>query len=304
MGKFGLSLAAIAFAAAGAVATAPEAEAAGGGAVPPQGDYSFTGFFGSFDRGELQRGLQVYKEVCSSCHGLDLVRYRELEAFGYTEEEIKAYAAEFEVPTLDEFGEPDFRAAIPSDSFVNPYPNKLAAAAANGGKAPPDLSLIVKSRAAGLGSIGANFLDMLSGGEFATGSSYVAALVGTGYVEEPTVEDIELCQPQGAAETDEAYEERIANFEVPPGTYFNKWYPGCSIAMPSILFEDAVEYADGTPATMEQMAHDVSVFLTWASEPTMEARKQTGIMVMLFLAVFTGILIAVKRETWKDVKKH
>lgn len=304
MGKFGLSLAAIAFAAAGAMTTASDAEAAGGGPVPPQGGYSFTGFFGSFDRGELQRGLQVYKEICSSCHGMDLVRYREIEAFGYTADEIKAFASEFEVPTLDEEGEPTTRPGLPSDRFVNPYPNEIAAASVNGGKAPPDLSLIVKSRAAGLGNIGANFLDMLKGGEFSSGAAYVRALVGTGYVEEPTAEDKMLCLPQGAAETAEEYEARIGEFEIPAGTYFNKWYPGCSIAMAQPLWGDDVEYADGTEASMEQQAHDLSVFLTWASEPTMEARKQTGVMVLLFLAVFTGILVAVKRETWKDVKKH
>jgi len=154
-----------------------------------------------------------------------------------------------------------------------------------------------------LGSIGLNFLDMLQGGEFSSGSDYIAGLVSTGYIEgDPTDEQLMNCLPQGGEESDEDYAERLAEFELTDGTYFNQWFPGCSIGMAQPLYGDDVEYADGTEATIEQQAHDLAVFLTWASEPHMEERKQTGVKVILFLLVFTGILIAVKRQTWAGVK--
>ena len=306
MRRCGLGIATAALVAVGAgVGPASLRAEAAGGAHPPQQDYQFTGFFGTFDRAAAQRGLQVYTQVCSSCHSLDLIRYRELENLGYSQEQIKAFAAEYSVmdgPNDD--GEMFERKAEPKDRFVNPYQNENEAAALNGGKAPPDLSLIVKSRAHGLGSIGSNFMDMLQGGEFATGASYVAALVGHGYVEEPTPEDKMHCQPKNAGESHEAYEARLAAWTPPADGYFNKWFPGCAIKMANPLYEDAVEYADGTPATPEHMAHDVSVFLAWASEPTLEQRKRTGVKVLLFLAVFTGVLVAVKRQTWAGVAKH
>lgn len=343
MRNLGLSIATAALVAFGAGAASQDAAAASA-AVPPQQDYSFTGLFGSFDRGELQRGLQVYVNACSSCHSLDLIRFRELEALGYTEDQIKAFAAEFDIEDgPNEDGDMEDRPGKPADAFPSPFPNVQAAAATHG-KAPPDLSLIVKARAHGLGSIGKNFLDMLRGGEFASGSSYVAALVGDGYRENPTLEDKLACQPISVPsvpkKTDdpewndaivkvsgqpipadisdedwfailepieeevqqEVYIAQLTAWEPAEGTHFNKWFPGCSIAMVNPLYEDAVEYTDGTPATPEQMARDVSVFLTWASEPSLEDRKQTGIGVLLFLIVFTGILIAVKRQVWAGVK--
>ena len=305
MRKYGLSLATAAMIAVGGSALIGSvAQAAGGGAHPPQPDYSFTGIFGSFDRAELQRGLQVYTGVCAACHSLDLVRFRELEALGYSEDQIKAFAATYSIEDgPNEDGDMYDRPGEPKDPFPAPFPNVQAAAASNGGKAPPDLSLIVKNRAHGLGSIGLNFIDMLKGGEFATGTAYVTALLGHGYVEEPTVADKMNCLAPNSGESHEAYEARLEEFTVPAGASFNKWFPGCAIKMPNPLYEDAVEFVDGTPATPEQMAHDVSVFLTWASEPTLEARKETGIKALLFLIVFTGILIAVKRNIWRNVKK-
>lgn len=303
MRKLGHSIAAAALVAFGAGAASGPAEAASA-AHPPQSDYQFTGFFGTFDRAAAQRGLQVYKQVCSGCHGLDLIRYRELSGLGYSEEQIKAFAAEFTTTDgPDENGDMYERPAEPADSFVNPYRNDAEGAALNGGKNPPDLSLIVKSRAHGLGSIGLNFLDMLQGGEFASGASYVSALLGDGYVVDPTVEDKMKCQPARAGESHEDYVARLEGWQPPPGTYFNKWFPGCAIGMPQPLYGEDVEYTDGTEATIEQQSHDVSVFLAWASEPSLEQRKQTGVKVLLFLAVFTGVLIAVKRQTWAGVKK-
>lgn len=347
MRKFALTLAAAAFAVAGTAAAPDRAEAAGAGPVPPQGDFSFDGFFGTFDRAQLQRGLQVFETVCAACHGLDRIRFRELEALGYTEDQIKAYAANFEVQDgPDENGDMFFRPAEPSDPWPNPYRNEQEAAMINGGKAPPDMSLIVKSRNTGVGSIGGNLLDMLQGKEFTSGASYVKHLLATGYVEDPTVEDKMTCGavsvpgiplnaenalwnevmlevtgeeiPAGISYADwrarldpvldevrhEVHVRLTEQWEPSPGSYFNKWYPGCALAMPNPIYPEAVEYADGTEATVEQMMEDVAVFLTWTAEPTMEARKETGVAVLLFLAIFTGVLIAVKRQTWRDVKKH
>lgn len=303
MRKLGLSIATAALVVIGAGTASQDASAASG-AVAPQQDFSFTGFFGSFDRGELQRGLQVYDQVCASCHGLDLIRFRELEALGYTEDQIKAFAATKDITDgPNEDGDMFDRPGKPADAFPNPFENEQAAASVHG-KAPPDLTLMVKARATGLGSIGLNFLDMLRGGEYASGTSYVAALLGDGYREEGqwSMDDLKACKPQGSGQTVEEWEAELAAFELTAGTYFNKWFPGCSIGMANPLYEDAVEYTDGTAATPEQMARDVAVFLTWASEPTLEDRKQLGIGVLLFLIVFTGILVAVKRQVWAGVK--
>jgi ubiquinol-cytochrome c reductase cytochrome c1 subunit len=347
MRKFALTLAAAALAVTGTAAAPDRAEAAGAGPVPPQVDFQHDGFFGTFDRAQLQRGLQVYQTVCAACHGISRVRFRELEALGYTEEQIKAFAATFEVQDgPDENGDMFMRPAEPSDAWPSPYRNEQEAAMINGGKAPPDLSLIVKSRNTGVGSIGGNFLAMIQGKEFTSGASYVKHMVGTGYVEDPTVEDKMSCGavsapgvplnaenalwnevlaevtgeevPAGISYEDwlarlepvrgevrhEVHVRLTEQWEPSPGSYFNKWYPGCAIAMPNVIFDDAVEYADGTPATVENMTEDVAAFLTWTSEPTLEARKETGVAVLLFLAIFTGVMIAVKRNTWRDVKKH
>ena len=233
----------------------------------PSQDWSFTGIFGSFDRAAAQRGLQVYQENCSGCHSLDMVAYRSLAALGYGEEEIVAIAGEKSViDGPDDEGEMFERPARPSDKFVAPFPNPQAAMASNGGAFPPDLSVIVKARKHGY--------------------DYLYALM-IGYSE-----DVPECLPIG----DE--EECI---KLGDDAYYNEYFPGFQIAMPPPLSEDLVEYADGTPATVEQMAHDVTVFLAWAGSPEMEERKRIGIAVMLFLIVFTGLLYAYKRKVWADL---
>ena len=224
---------------------------------PPARDWSFSGIFGQFDRGALQRGLQVYREVCSGCHGLRFIAFRNLEALGYGEDEIKAIAAEYSiVDGPDDEGEMFERPGRPSDRFPLPFPNDKAAAAANNGAVPPDLSLMVKARTGG--------------------ADYVHGLL-MGYAEPPE------------------------GLEVFEGQNYNLYFPGNMTAMAEPLFEDAVEYGDGTPATAEQMATDLSTFLAWAAEPEMEERKSMGIGVMLFLLVFTGVLYAVKRKVWADL---
>lgn len=274
-------LVAAAAAVVGALGFAQPAVAAGAAEKPPQMVWSWTGPFGTFDRASAQRGLQVYTQVCSSCHGLEQVAYRNLTALGYTEDQVKEFAAQFEVQDgPDENGEMFWRPAEPSDQFVSPFPNEQAARAANGGAYPVDLSLVAKNRAHGFGGIGQNFLAMLQIKGFSSGADYLHALLGLGYVDAP--EDVNLL----------------------PGQWYNKYVAGGAIAMPPPLYPDGVEYEDGTEATVEQQAYDVATFLAWAAEPTLEERKRTGVGVLIFLALFTGLLIAVKRQTWADVKKH
>ena len=215
------------------------------------------GLFGTFDRAAVQRGFQVYREVCQACHGLEYVAFRTLGDIGYNEDQIKAIAAEYTLTDgPDDSGEMFERPGLPSDRFPPPYPNEQAGAAANGGKAPPDLSLINKAR---MGS-----------------EDYVYSLL-TGYVDPP------------------------ADFEVPANGYYNAYFPGHVIAMPPPLSADQVTYADGTSATVEQMASDVTQFLAWTAEPKLEVRKQTGLKVVLFLIVLTGLTFALKRKIWADV---
>jgi cytochrome c1 len=231
---------------------------AAGGLKPKAHAWSFEGITGTYDRAALRRGLQVYLEVCASCHSLNLLAYRHLGGVGFTGDEIKAIAAEFEVedgPNDD--GEMFSRTARPSDHFPVPFENDQSARAANAGALPPDLSVINKARKGG--------------------ANYLYALL-TGYKEEA---------PQG--------------FELMEGMSYNDYFPGNQIAMPSPLSEDSVEYADGTKASVEQLAADVTVFLEWAGEPGMEDRKRLGIKVLLFLLVLTAMLYALKRQIWADL---
>ena len=232
---------------------------AGGGNNPaPKGDWHHKGVTGTYDRAALQRGYQVYKEVCAACHSMDLVHFRNLSELGFSEEEVKAIAAEYEVTDgPDDDGEMFQRPAIPADKFINPYANEKQARASNNGALPVDQSLIVKARA---------------GGE-----DYLHALL-TGYKDAPE------------------------GFVVSEGMYYNQYFDGHQIAMAPPLVEDAVTFADDTPATVDQQAKDVVTFLAWAGDPYMEDRKRMGIKVILFLIVFSGMMYVVKRKLWKDVK--
>ena len=234
------------------------ARAAGGGGEIKAHDWSFSGVFGTFDRGALQRGYQVYKEVCASCHSMNLLYYRNLTEIGLNEDQVKEIAAEYEVADgPDGEGEMFMRPAKPSDRFVAPFANEQAARASNNGANPPDLSLIVEAR-----------FD---------GPDYIYSLL-TGYEDEA---------PEGV--------------ELGEGMNYNHAFPGNQIAMAPPLFEGAVEYADGTEATLEQMAEDVTTFLTWAAEPMLETRKRMGVKVILFLIVLSALLYAVKRKVWSDL---
>ena len=231
--------------------------------------FSFEGPFGSYDRQQLQRGFQVYKEVCAACHGIDLVSFRDLAALGYEEPEIKKIAADWpiEVPTVNpDTGEVATRKAIPSDRFPSPYPNETAARAANNNALPPDLSLMTKARH--------------------DGAAYVYSLL-TGYQNQPA----ELVKKFPATKT-------------PEGLHYNPYFANLNIAMPPPIVSDGqVSYADGTPATVEQMAKDVSAFLVWTAEPKLENRHRTGLAVLVFLLFATILGYLSYRNIWASAKR-
>ncbi len=243
--------------AVGMLAGAGAALANEGAALTKPG-FSWEGVFGKYDPAGLRRGYQVFHDVCSNCHTLRLVAYRNLASVGLTDDEIKAVAAEREVPDVpNDEGVVNMRPGRPSDKYIGPFPNDKAAASANGGALPPDLSLMAKARVGG--------------------PNYIYSLL-LGYEDAP---------PEGVT--------------IPDGKYFNHIFPGHAISMPPQVMDDLVTYADGTKATKEQIAHDVVTFLNWAAEPEMNARKDLGLKVMIFLAVFTALMFALKRQIWKKL---
>ena len=234
--------------------------AAGEQAEPIKIDWSFKGLTGKFDRSSLQRGFQVYKEVCASCHSMQYLSYRNLGEPGgpeFSEAEVKAIAASFEVSDgPDAQGEMFTRPGRPSDKFVSPYPNVKAAAAANGGAYPPDMSVLVKARKGG-----ANYI--------------YSVLVG--------------------------YEDPPAGVTLDDGVYYNKYMIGNKIKMPNNLSDGLVEYADGTSATVNQMAKDVTTFLAWAAEPELEERHKTGIKVMIYLILLSILVYLSMKKIWSRI---
>ena len=228
------------------------------------------GLFGKFDNKQLQRGFQVYKEVCAACHGLSLVSFRDLEAIGYNEAEVKAIANQWpiEVPSVNpETGEVATRKALPADRFPSPYANEVAARAANNNALPPDLSLMTKARH--------------------DGAAYVYSLL-TGYEKQPA----ELVKKFPAAKT-------------PEGLYYNPYFPNLNLAMPPPLTADGqVTYAAGNPApTVDQMSKDVSAFLVWTAEPKLNNRHGTGLAVLIFLLVATALGYGAYRNIWATEKR-
>ncbi|HYJ82063.1 MAG TPA: cytochrome c1 [Allosphingosinicella sp.] len=222
--------------------------------------YSFDGPLGKYDHRQLQRGFQVYKEVCASCHGLSYVAFRNLHDLGYGEEEVKAIADRWQVPvpSVDpKTGEASTRKALPADYFPNPYPSEVAARAANGNALPPDLSLITKARHGG--------------------PAYVASLL-TGYSNPPA--------------------ELPADSRPGQGLYYNPIFPNLNIAMPPPLREGQVSYADGTNPTVPQMAEDVSAFLAWTAEPKLENRRAAGWATLFFLIFATILAYLAYQNVW------
>lgn len=223
-------------------------------------EWSFKGITGKFDRASLQRGYQVYNEVCASCHSMRLLSYRNLGETGGPEfsiEQVKAIAANFEIQDgPNEEGEMFMRPGKPSDKFASPYPNIQAATAANGGAYPPDMSVLVKSRKGG--------------------ADYIySVLMG--------------------------YEDPPANVKLDDGVYYNKYMEGKKIKMSNPLSEGIVTYVDGTKSTEAQMAIDVTTFLTWAAEPTLEARHKMGVRVIIFLIILTTLVYFSMRRLWSDI---
>jgi len=227
------------------------------------------GPLGRFDRQQLQRGFQVYKEVCSACHSMSLVAFRDLEDLGYTKAEVKAIASQWvvEVPSVNpDTGEATTRKAAPADHFPSPYANEVAARAANNSALPPDMSLLAKAREGG--------------------AAYIYSLI-TGYAPVPA----EL-------------KKRFPDAVPPPTLHYNPYFANLNIAMPPPLVADGqVEYGDGTPSTVDNYARDVSAFLVWAAEPKLEARHRTGIAVVIFLLIATTLGYFAYRNVWAG-RKH
>jgi ubiquinol-cytochrome c reductase cytochrome c1 subunit len=253
---------------------------------PKNEDWSFAGPFGHYDKAQLQRGLKVYTEVCSACHSMELVSFRTLEELGYSEAQVKAFAANYEVqdgPNAD--GEMFTRKAVPSDYFPPPFPNPEAAAAANNGAAPPDMSLLAKARGVERGF--PTFIFDIFTQYQEGGPDYIYSLI-TGY-QEP---------PEGIKNTDGS------DYKVPEGTHFNPYFAGSpSLAMAPPISDGQVTYDDGSPETVHQYAHDVAAFLMWAAEPHLEERKRTGFMVLVFLAIFTALIYLTKKAVYSN-KEH
>jgi len=228
------------------------------------------GPFGKFDKQQLQRGFQVYSEVCSACHSMKLVSFRDLKGLGYNDAEIKKIASDWKVqaPSLNpDTGEPATRKPLPSDTFPPPYPNEIAARAANNNALPPDLSLITKAREGG--------------------AAYVYSLL-TGFQNQPP----ELLKKFPEAKT-------------PPNLHYNPYFANLNIAMPPPLTTNGqVTYADGTPATVDQMAKDVAAFLVWTAEPNLENRHAAGLAVSVFLLVAAILGYLAYQNIWHEAKRQ
>ncbi|WP_297323278.1 cytochrome c1 [uncultured Bartonella sp.] len=244
--------------------------------TPEKQQWSFSGPFGTFDRAQLQRGLQVYKEVCSTCHSLKYIAFRDLKALGYNEEQIKAFARTYDVTDgPDSEGEMFVRKGVPTDYFPLPFPNSEAAKFANNGANPGDLSLMAKARAVPLPFPG--FIADIFTNYNEAGPDYITALL-TGYSDAP--EDMTIGD----------------------GNWYNPYFnAGATLAMAPPLSDGIVAYEDGTDETVINYARDVSAFLMWTADPHMEIRRKTGFRVILFLIVFAGLTYAVKRRIWNEL---
>jgi cytochrome c1 len=264
------SLAGAGFEAAGAAEATPQ---------PPREKWTFAGPFGKFDRAQLQRGFKVYREVCASCHSMSLLSFRNLAERGgpeFTREQATVIASEYKVKDgPNDQGEMFERPGRLADRFPSPFANEAAARAANGGAAPPDLSVIAKARGYERG-FPWFLLDMVTQYQ-EHGADYINALL-------------------------KGYEDPPAGFTLPSGAQYNKYFPGHAILMPKPLSDGQVSYTDGAAQTLDQYSKDVTAFLMWAAEPHLEARKRIGFQVILFLLVFAGLLYFTKKKVWKQLE--
>ncbi len=226
-------------------------------------DWTFKGLFGKFDRASLQRGYQVYTEVCAACHSMKYLSYRNLSEKGgpeFSVAQAKAIAASFEVtdgPNAD--GEMFQRPGKLSDKFVMPYENVKAAEAANGGAYPPDMSVLVKARGGGV--------------------DYIYSLL-------------------------QGYEEAPSGMILDEGVHYNKYMYGNKIKMSAPLSDGIIEYSDGTNPSVEQMSKDVTTFLMWAAEPSLEARHQMGFKAIVYLIILTILVYFSMKRIWSRVKSE
>ena len=269
------------FAATLALASPSFAQEGGAAApmFPAKQSWSFAGPLGRFDQAQLQRGYEVYKEVCSNCHSMRFMSFRNLSqpgGPGFSESQVKALAATFKVQDgPNDAGEMFDRPGRPSDPFPSPFPNEQAARAANGGALPPDMSVLAKARGIEYG--GAWFLLEPFSQYSEQGSDYVVGIMN-GYHDDPP-----------------------AGVKIPDGKYYNDYFSGHAISMPKPLSDGLVEYTDGSPKTVEQYSHDVSAFLMWVAEPKLTERKRTGMNALIFLIVFASLLYAIKRRIWAGI---
>ena len=246
--------------------------------APPRQKWSFAGPFGIYNQAQLQRGFQIYKEVCSTCHSIKLLAFRNLADPGgldFTEAQAKTIAESFQVTAgPNDQGQMFQRPGTLADRFPPPFPNDQAARAALGGKLPPDMSVLAKARAheGGFPQFVIDAFTMYQEG----GPDYIHGII-TGYTDPP------------AGET------------LPPGGQYNKYFPGGAIGMPKPLSDGQVKYTDGTPETVDQYGRDIAAFLMWAAEPTLNARKQIGFQVLIFLIVLSGLLYFSKKKVWRDI---
>jgi len=245
--------------------------------------WSFGGPFGTYDQAQLQRGFKVYREVCSQCHSLNLIAFHNLAEPGgpffnpkYKNPNdnpvVKAIAADYKVSDIDtDTGDPTKRAATTADHIPAPYANDIAARASLGA-APPDMSLLVAAREGG-----PDYVYSIVTGYAPTPAGIVGAPAGKYY------------NPYFPADVSSYWK---GKGDVPPGGF---------ISMPPPLVAGKVTFDDGTPSTLDQQAKDVAAFLTWASDPKMDQRKQMGLAVMVYLLIFTGLLYASYRRIWRNV---
>lgn len=246
---------------AAAVAAYSNMAEAGEALHPTQYPWSFNGWTKTFDHAAIRRGHQVFMQVCSSCHSVERLAFRNLVGVAYTEAEAKALAAEVQIEDgPNDKGEYFTRPGKLADYFPKPYANEQKARLANGGALPPDLSLIVKARHGG--------------------ADYIFALITTGYQEPP------------------------AGIEIREGLHYNAYFPGGAIGMAKALYDGAVNYEDGTPATETQMARDVTTFLAWVAEPEADDRKRMGIKAIVTLGLLAGAAYYWKRLKWSVLKSR
>jgi ubiquinol-cytochrome c reductase cytochrome b/c1 subunit len=261
-----------------AVLAAAPASAEEGEALPPKQKWSFAGPIGKYDRAQLQRGFKVYREVCSTCHSLNLIAFRNLAdpgGPGFTVAQAEAIAAEYQVTDgPNDQGEMFQRPGRLADYFPSPFKNEQEARARYNA-VPPDMSVLAKARGYERGFPG--FLIDFFTQYQEKGVDYITALL-------------------------EGYEDPPAGTNIPAGTFYNKYFPGHTLAMPPPLTDGRVEYTDGSPTTVAQYSHDISAFLMWAAEPHLEARKRVGLQVFVFLIVLSVLLYFTKKKVWHRVE--